>query len=185
MKRRRSAWERLLNREGNQVPHEWRNFYEKLFDSLSGFWDTTLAPRFETRRDLTLIHGDAYFANFLCPRQNDSGPAYLLDWQSPSCDIGAYDLANLLATFWTRAQRREDERELRLLHRYLDGLQAGGVHPYSWENLYADYRAGIIFWVLVPVQDGGDGSPWSYCQPKISCLREAFEDWECAGLLNS
>jgi thiamine kinase-like enzyme len=150
-----------------------------LFDKLPGFYTSVLEPRFQSRHHLTLVHGDAYFCNFLCPRAPGSAPTYLVDWQSPSCDLAAYDLANLLAAFWTRRQRREENREIRLLHRYHQGLLAHGVQAYPWEDLEADYRAALIFWVLMPVQDGGDGSGWSYWWPKMQCLIAACQDWGC------
>jgi hypothetical protein len=102
-----------------------------------------------------------------------------MDWQSPSCDLAAYDLVNLLAAYWTRDQRREDNREIKLLRRYHQGLLANGVQNYTWEDLMADYRTALIFWILMPVQDGGDGAEWSYWWPKMQCLVAAFEDWNC------
>ncbi len=68
-----------------------------------------------------------------------------MDWQSPSCDLAAYDLVNLLATFWTRDQRQEENREITLLRRYHQGLQSNGVQNHTWEDLMADYRAALIF----------------------------------------
>ncbi len=181
--RRAASWNRLIAREASWFPGDLRALYERVLAHLEQFWEQYLEPRFRARQRLTLIHGDAYFANFLCPQPPATGPTYLLDWQSPGFDIGGYDLANLCATFWTSEQRREDQREETILRRYYATLQARGVTGYSWENLLTDYRLGLIFWLLVPVQDGADGARKDYWWPKMQCLVAAFRDWRCADLL--
>ena len=177
--KRMAAWERLSAKDGRRIPAEIRRFYALLFERLPDYFTETLAPRFSAFRNLTLTHGDSYFCNFLCPKVPGSAPTYLMDWQSPSVDLAAYDLVNLLAAFWTRAQCQEKDRELALLHRYYRGLLSHGVQSFTWDDLLADYRSGLIFWVLMPVQDGGDGSAWTYWWPKMQCLVAAFEDWGC------
>lgn len=37
--------------------------------------------------------------------------------------------------------------------------------------------------LLVPIQDAHDGSPGGYRKPKLRCLADAFEDRDCAELL--
>jgi thiamine kinase-like enzyme len=187
--KRRASWEGLLGRleaeESMWFPRELRKFYEQIFAGLPHYWETYLVPRFQTRKNLTLIHGDTYFCNFLCPKLPATGPTYLLDWQSPSFDIGAYDLVNLLASFWTRTQRQTENREINLLHGYHTSLQNHGVRGYSWDDLVADYQAGLIFWILMPVQDGFDGAGKDYWWPKMQCLLQAFADWNCAEILQA
>ncbi len=178
---RRRSWERLSTAEQAWLPAEVRTFYEQLFDHLEPHWARALYPRFQTHENLTLLHGDAYFANFLSPKVGATGRTYLLDWQSPSVDLGAYDLVNLCATFWTSAQRNKLDREMSILQRYHHGLLRHGVTGYSWEQLLADYRSGLIFWVLMPVQDGADGAAKRYWWPKMQCLIAAFDEWECGG----
>ncbi|HEX9029892.1 MAG TPA: phosphotransferase [Anaerolineales bacterium] len=180
--RRSAAWQRIVAKYGERLPQETHAFYERLFNGLPGFFSSVLEPRFKNPHNLTLTHGDAYFCNFLCPVIPGSAPTYLMDWQSPGCDLAAYDLVNLLAAFWMRDQRRAENREINLLRRYHQGLLSNGVQNYTWEDLAADYRAGLIFWVLMPVQDGGDGADWSYWWPKMQCLVAAFEDWGCEEL---
>ena len=181
--RRKSAWHKVLAQYGEALPDHLRATYESLFHHFPGHWRTYIRPRFQQRHGLTLSHGDTYFSNFLCPRPGVEAPTYLLDWQSPSFDLPGLDLVNLLATFWTRAQRREDDRERDLLRRYHASLQAGGVRNYSWDDVAADYRHGLIFWMLTPLQDAADGSSSSYWQPKLNCLLAAYRDWRCTELL--
>lgn len=101
----------MIAREEAWLPEDVRALYERVLVHLPSYWERQLRPRFQTMRHLTLTHGDAYFANFLCPEPPTSGPTYLLDWQSPGVDLGGYDLANLCATFWTPEQRGDDGRE--------------------------------------------------------------------------
>ena len=179
MNKRLTAWQRIMEKDGSRLPDDIQVFYSQLFERLPGYCQAFLAPRFSAPHNLTLIHGDAYFSNFLCSKIPGTGPTYLVDWQSPTIDLAAYDLVNLLATFWRREQRHENKREQVLLRRYYQGLSALGVQNYTWSEFLADYRAGLIFWVLMPVQDGGDGADWSYWRLKMQCQLEAFEDWGC------
>jgi thiamine kinase-like enzyme len=184
VQRRNRAWQNLVEHEASWFPADLRDIYTWVLDHLQQHWNRYLEPRFRANANLTLVHGDAYFANFLCPMNPDQGGAYLLDWQSPVVDIGGYDLANLCATFWTSAQRHEGQREARILERYHTALQAHGVDNYSWEDLKIDYQSGLIYWLLVPLQDRYDGSGKDYWWPKMQCLVAAFREWRCAELLS-
>jgi hypothetical protein len=176
-------WDAFSAREGDSIPDHWRRIYERTLAGLRPFWERYLEPRFQTGRNLTLGHGDAYCSNFLCPRVPGQGPTYLLDWQSPEVNIGAIDLVNLCASFWTRHQRREGQREEMLLRRYHDNLLTHGVKDFSLPDLHTDYRIGLIDWIFYPVWDSNNGSDLHYWHPKMQCLLEAFQDWECETLL--
>jgi aminoglycoside phosphotransferase (APT) family kinase protein len=166
VERRQRAWLRVRA----QLPQTARQFYEYILSRASTV-DTSDRPH-------TLVHGDAYLSNFLVPRKGN-GPAILLDWQSPTMDIGALDLANLCATFWTREQRRT--LESRVLHRYHETLDRG---DYPYDQLRADYRIAVLDWLLVPVQDAADGASPAYWQPKMRCLLEAAKDLEIPDLIS-
>jgi hypothetical protein len=186
LRRRTASWQRVDAREGAWLPADVRALYERVLAHLPAYWEQDLQPRFQTTqtaRHLTLTHGDAYFANFLCPEPPTSGPTYLLDWQSPGVDIGGNDLANLCAAFWTPEQRGEDQREERILRRYFATVQAHGVSQYAWEDLLTDYQHGLIYWLLVPVQDAADGARRDYWWPKMQCLVAAFQQRGCAARL--
>ncbi len=183
--RRKKSWANLLTQAGEWLPNEVRALYESVLANLPRYWERYLQPRFRSGSGLTLIHGDCYFSNYLCPKHIDNADAhaYMLDWQSPSFDIGGYDLANLCATFWLPAQRYEASREEGILRHYLARLQDYGVTNYTWDDLLMDYRHGLISWLLMPIQDGSDGSPKDYWWPKMQCLVHAFQDWHCETLL--
>jgi len=183
LQRRITSWQNLMSKEADWFPADLRELYEFALARLPSHWEHYLEPRFRTRTHITLTHNDAYFANFLCPRQSGTGATYLLDWQTPDFEIAGYDLANLCATFWNSEQRRENQREEQILRHYYAVLQAHGVHAYTWEDLLTDYKIGLIFWLLIPVQDCSDGSKRSYWWPKMQCLVAAFRDWHCEDLL--
>jgi|GEM_PF-661771 len=183
LQRRTTSWKSFLKQEGDWFPGDLRDLYDQVLGRLQHHWQHYLEPRFRARRNLTLTHGDAYFANFLCPQEPTPSATYLLDWQSPSFDIGGYDLANLCATFWTAEQRHEAQREETILHRYHTVIQAHGVKGYSWDDLVTDYKTGLIVWLFIPVQDCYDGASKDYWWPKMQCLVAAFRDWHCEDLL--
>ena len=57
------------------------------------------------------------------------------------------------------------------------------MQDYTWDDLIIDYRPGLIYWLLVPVQDRFGGASKDYCWPKMQCLVAAFDEWGCAELL--
>lgn len=183
--RRRDAVAWVLKNEAEVLSPTIQTMCAETSAHFERWWTTYLRPRMEAKSRITLIHGDAYFANMLSPRESVRGETYLIDWQSAEPHIGAFDLVNLCATFWTREQRNAGQREQRLLQRYLAQLQAHGVQNYSWEKLLLDYRLALIEWLLITVQDARNGSKRSYWLPKIQCMSAAFEDWHCADLLAS
>ena len=151
-------------------------------DGLATLWATRLRPRFDPPHQLTLVHGDAYLANFLTPKRSFTARAYLIDWQSPSFDLGAVDLVNLCVPFWSREQRVNEGHERWVLRRYHRRLVASGVEGYDWSDLILDYRVALADWTLVAVQDAYDGSSRDYWLPKMRCLLDAYEDWHCSRL---
>jgi Phosphotransferase enzyme family len=178
------AWHSVVRDHGAWLPAEVIELYERILSRLSGFWEREIRDRMRERRNLSLVHGDAYFANFLCPIPPGTGTTYLIDWQSPCFDIPANDLVNLCATFWTAQQRNDQLRERRILRRYHDMLCVGGVTGYSLDDLHADYTRTLIDWVFVPVMDAADGSARDYWWPKMRCLIAAYHDWNCEAMLS-
>ena len=175
-------WAAFIGAEGDGFPDELRELYETALPKLAGLWERYLAGRVPGRRNVTIGHGDCYFAAFLCPREAD-GRTYIIDWQGPSVDLAARDLNFLFANFWTGAQRREGDREVRLLRRYHGALLAHGVKGYEWDDLVVDYRLMLILRIFLPVWDASNGSPRAYWWPKLRCLTDAYRDWRCEELL--
>jgi hypothetical protein len=183
--RRQRAWEALIAAEGDWFPSDLKLMYETILQQLPHLWRRYLQPRLATFSHLTLTHGDAYLANFLCPQEGQRGNSYLIDWQSPEVYLGASDLVTMCATFWTREQRAEGERERKVLAQYHRTLQENGVSGYAWDDLVRDYQYSLVDWLLVPLQDRFEGSDKSYWWPKMQCLAHAFEDWNVSELFVS
>lgn len=146
-------------------------------------WDRYLADRIPSRRALTLINGDCYFIQFLCPKRPHRDRTQMIDLDSISACLPAFDLMYLFTTFWTREQRLEGGREMAALKRYHERLQEGGVSNYGFDDLLLDYRVSIAYNVLHAVWDQQHGASEAYWRPKLNCSIAAFEDWDCMALL--
>lgn len=95
------------------------------------------------------VHGDSHVANLFF--EADGRPGYL-DWQHVMRGSWAFDVANLLVTGLTVADRRTHERAL--IAGYLEALGAAGVPPPSNDEAWSAYAAHAIWsfmWVLCPV----------------------------------
>jgi hypothetical protein len=179
----RRNWARFLEAEGAWFPEALRLLYEQVLAGYPVLWERYIRQRVATHRRMTLSHGDCYLSQFLCPAPGTSSQTYLIDFQGPAADFGAMDLVFLFATFWPPAQRREGQREERLLRRYHQALAAQGVRGYSWETLLTDYRLALTYMLSYPVWDRNNGSRKDYWWPKLQCLAGAFQDWQCFKLL--
>lgn len=100
-----------------------------------------------SKRNLTIVHGDAHTGNFLLPA--DDGPVVLIDWQRWDINIATNDLAFLMACQWTPPRRAALEREL--VEHYYRCLVENGVTDYSWPNCWRDYRESVILSTLIPI----------------------------------
>ena len=77
----------------------------------------------------------------------------IIDWQLMSRGRGPYDVAYFMSQSIGVEQRRETERAL--VKRYHDGLLAGGVRDYSFDDCFEDYRLACLWCVMYPVAMGG------------------------------
>jgi thiamine kinase-like enzyme len=133
-------------------------------------WAHRLRKRAESGA-LTLAHGDCYLSNWLIPRAGVTGQAVAIDFQQAHRDDPGEDLAFLLGTFWTPAQR--SRHEARCLRRYLARLDRPG---YGVVKLLDDYRWGLERMVVRTVWDHANGSPEWYWRPKLERVTAALAD---------
>ena len=135
-------------------------FLEQLGDALSPETRETLlacVPLAETwslarqSERFGLVHGDYRLDNLLFPPATASDPAAVaaIDWQTLSLGLPARDLAYLLGTGLSVADRREHEREL--VGEYHASLLVYGVEDYSPELCWDDYRFAMLQGPLVSV----------------------------------
>lgn len=184
---RMAGWWRDLREREDAPPAEIARLYDRAAEGLPSLWERYIEPRFKSKQNLTLIHGDGYFSQFVCPSDPENDRTYLIDFETVSTSLGADDLVFLMATFWTPEQRAEDDREMNCLRRYHAGLAAGGVDPrrYPFEQLLEDYRLMLVWRVFHPVWDTSYGCGKGYWWPKMQCLTGAYEDWACETMLRA
>jgi hypothetical protein len=183
VERRNREWSSFAEQAGHLIPAHLHDLYKKVLAHLPALWDLYLAPRFGPMRAVTLSEGDCYFIQFLCPTTPDDTTAYLIDFDSASANLPAYDLVYMFATFWAPEQRKEAGREETLLRRYHNALLAHGVSGYTWHDLLTDYRLCILYMIFDPVWDQTSGASEAYWLPKLHCLTAAFTDLDCLSLL--
>jgi len=142
--------------------------YRRMLDAAEVIWGRL------TRQDhLTVTHGDMHWWNLLLPNDPSRDSVYILDWQLWHIDLGARDLAFLLALGGFAEPRPEIEEELlRVYHESLD------VGDYSWEMLIEDYRWSAIRNLNIPAifwSQGKHENTWR------DALRRAFDSCERLG----
>lgn len=100
---------------------------------------------------LTLLHGDYRLDNlFFDPGAED--PVVAIDWQICGLGRAPYDIAYFMSQSLTPEDRKAaDEQVLRTYH---EGLRAGGVEDYSYDQCWEDYRLGILFCACYPLNAG-------------------------------
>ena len=165
-------------------------FLESLGDTLSPrdhrlletVFSASLAPwlRLADSRALTVTHGDAHTWNFLFPRSG-AGLPYIIDWQLWHIDVGARDLAFMIALHWGPALRQDLEHPL--LQLYHDRLVAAGVSGYSFEELWLDYRRCVVRNLTFPIILWRRGLPAGAWRHRLDCAIAAYRDLDCDELL--
>ena len=157
---------------GDGLTAETHKIYEQVFSSKLNPWLRLTDPR-----ALTIVHGDAHTWNFLFPRVGD-GPAFLFDWQTWHVDVGARDLAFMMALHWYPSRRREIERPL--LRRYHEELSRP---DYSFDDLWLDYRRCVVRNLTIPIIFWSRGMKPEYWWHRLECAVAAYLDLECEELL--
>lgn len=160
---------------GDDLPLADRLVLEEVFKSSLRPW-----LRLLDLRALTVIHGDAHTWNFLFPRSGQ-GRTYLIDWQLWHLDIGARDLAFMIALHWDRTARQQ--LELPLLHVYHEELIKAGISSYSFEDLLQDYRRCLVRNLTFPILFWSRGMPRESWRHRLDCALAAYRDLDCAELL--
>lgn len=168
---------RFLDFLGDRLPQDRRDLMRKVCDRLPALlWD-----RVSGGRPITLVHGDAHFWNVMLPKDPARHGCVFVDWQAWRRDVGAFDLAYMIALHWYRDRRARHEEHL--LRTYHEALRQEISTDYGWGELLADYRLGHLRNFVVPLfqlqMDLFPGIWWSH----LERLFLAFEDLDCAELL--
>lgn len=165
----------FIDAAGHAMTADALSVYERVFSSSLKPW-----LRLADQRALTLVHGDAHTWNFLFPR-NGEGVAFLFDWQLWHVDVGARDLAFMMALHWYPSRRRE--LEVPLLRRYHEQLLAQGVRNYSFDDLWLDYRRCAVRNLTIPIIYWRRGMKPGNWWHRIECALAAYQDLDCDELL--
>jgi len=160
---------------GDALTVEARNVFERVFSSSLKPW-----MRLTDQRALTVTHGDAHTWNFLFPRSGE-GAAFLIDWQLWHVDVGARDLAFLMALHWYPSRRRELERPL--VQYYYEGLLGQGREDYAFDELWLDYRRSAVRNLTIPILFWSRGMKPEGWWHRLECALSAYRDLACDELL--
>jgi aminoglycoside/choline kinase family phosphotransferase len=96
-------------------------------------------------RPMTMCHGSFHRGQILFPERG-AGPPWVIDWQNVSVNIGAHDLARIVVSGLLPGQRRQREPQLVALYHSL--LLDHHVRDYPLDQLFNDYRLGIVSLVV-------------------------------------
>jgi len=129
------------------------------------FGNMALLHDHQARLPSTLIHGDAHFGNTYRLPDETIG---FLDWQLAARGFGMRDVAYLVVTMLSIAQRRKLERDL--INYYGEQLRVHGVIvPSGKDFLWTEYRRAMLWCVAIG---------WMPCPP------EAY-GWELVVIANN
>lgn len=167
---------RFADMLGDRLSGERRQLYERLFDQAP-----RLLKRYHAHRHITIVQGDAHVWNCFLPRTSGLGDARLFDWDAWRLDVGASDLAYMIAIHWYPDLRHRNER--RLLDCYHDELLSRGVQGYDRGALQDDYRQSVLWQTLTPVWHFTSNIPPVIWWNNLERIHLAVEDLGCRDLL--
>jgi hypothetical protein len=160
---------------GDRLTAESADRFTRLLEALP-----RLNHRYQSRRHLTIVHGDAHVWNALFPNDG-AGGVTLIDWAGWRIDVAARDLAYMIALHWYPERRARLERPL--LRHYHAELLAHGVRDYDFDALLADYRWAVTRQLTRPVWQATSKLPAAVWWGHLERGMRAFEDLDCAALL--
>ncbi|HEX6280295.1 MAG TPA: oxidoreductase family protein [Pyrinomonadaceae bacterium] len=162
---------------GSELTPAHQRAFEFMLSRSRSIWG-----RLTDRAGLTVTHGDVHWWNFLYPQDPTRDSVRLFDWQLWHIDLGARDLAFLLA-LGGFADRRSDLED-GLVQHYYDTLLEHGVRGYEWETFQTDYRLSAVRNLNIPVifwSQGRDRELWSVM---LKRSLEAYYHLNCEDLLS-
>jgi hypothetical protein len=161
---------------GDRLAPQRLAFYERLIER-----NGVLSARYYSRRNMTIVHGDAHTWNCFLPKQGVAAAPKLFDWDAWRVDYATDDLSYQIALHWYPDVRRQ--RESRLLDVYHAELLARGVSGYGRQALQDDYRLSVLWMTMKPVWQHAAGIPawiwWSH----LARIHQAADDLDCRDLL--
>ncbi len=161
---------------GDRLPAHRRQLYGKLFASAP-----KLLERFKSRRHMTIIQGDAHVWNCFLPKDAALNTPRLFDWDGWQLNVGADDLAYMIAMHLYPDRRRHVEKPL--LDAFHDELQAHGARGYDRRMLQDDYRLSVLWQITRPVWMRAAGIPPVIWWGHLERTHLAVDDLDCREFL--
>lgn len=161
---------------GDGLSVERRKIYDQLLTSKYKIW-----RRLTSATGLTVTHGDAHWWNLLYPRDTDKQRVRLFDWQLWHVDVGARDLAFMIAL--GGYSERRGSMEQNLMRRYYESLIERGVRNYTWDECWNDYRWAALRNLNVPVVQWSQGRSAKLWWGNLERAMLAYEELGCSELL--
>lgn len=165
----------LADRLGDRLSPERRDIYERYLASVPPDF-----ARLRSRRNLSIIHGDAHAWNYFVPRDGGDD-VRLFDWDNWRIGLASTDLAYMMAVHWYPERRRMMERPL--LDYYYETLVLRGVEGYRREALDEDYRLSVLRHLMTPVWLAAMDLPPSIWWGHLERVMLAIDDLGCRSFL--
>jgi Ecdysteroid kinase-like family len=162
---------------GDRLSRERRRLYERLIEAAP-----RLGARYDGRRHMTLVQGDAHVWNCFLPKTPGTDDARLFDWDSWHIGVAAEDLAYLMAVHWYPDLRSRIERPL--LDCYHETLLRQGVASYDRGALADDYRLAALWQMATPILQHANAIPPVIWWNNFERIHLAIDDLGCRDLLD-
>jgi hypothetical protein len=176
LQRFESALGAFVDRMGDRFPRERRELFERLIAA-----GLRLNARVNSRRNLTILHGDSHVWNCFLPNEETSDDVLLFDWDSWRIDVATDDLAYMMAMHWYPDLRRRRERAL--LDCYHAELLRQGVRGYDRRAIDDDYRLSVLWHITTPVWQASINIPPVVWWNNLERILLAVDDLGCRKLL--
>jgi hypothetical protein len=163
---------------GDGLSAERRKIYDRLLSSKYRIWG-----RLTDSAGLTVTHGDAHWWNLLYPHDPNKNRVRLFDWQLWHVDLGARDIAFMVAL--GGYSERGAAMEQSLIRHYYDSLITRGVKNYAWNDCWNDYKWSAIRNLNIPVIQWSEGRDTALWQGNLERAMLAYEDLRCSELLGN
>lgn len=160
---------------GDRLSPDRRRTYERLIAARREIWGRLTDPH-----GLTVTHGDAHWWNFLYPHDVERDRVRIFDWQLWHIDVGARDLAFLIALGGFAERRPALEHPL--VEHYYQTLISHGVNGYAFTDLWEDYRWAAVRNLNIPVIFWLQGRPEALWSQMLERAFLSFDDLKCTEL---
>ncbi|KYG23066.1 aminoglycoside phosphotransferase [Bradyrhizobium sp. AT1] len=169
-------YDRFADFLGDRLSEERRTLYRRLIDQ-----SDRLSQRYQSRRHLSITHGDAHVWNFLLPRAGVADTARIFDFDLWSINVPTHDLAYMMAMHWYPERRQSLERPL--VNLYHDTLIESGITGYTRGALDRDYRWAVLWQITRPVWQWSINFPPVIWWNNLERIFAAVDDLGCEELL--